>query len=440
MSQKNRENESLLRRGATRRDILRYATAGMGLACLGPLGKGLLGTAYGAPTGNDFFVVVNCYGGHDTLNAVIPIGVQAYYDRRNVGQVGSIAIPPGVELPLTGGPAPTTQYGLHPSLVNLQAMWNAGDLLFVTKVGYPEANLSHFTSQDIYSYGVRDGFAPLGLDESGWIARFAERYAPTSLGAVSIGVGRPLDFLGGSTTPLQADSLATFRYETDGAYPNGQIHRLDTVKAALVSAPTGGLEEDIADAMAQGLDLADQIQAAVSSYQSNVDYGGVNPQPIARYLRDVATLVQYGFDTKLFFTGFGGFDTHALQGADTGTQATLLSRLDAALGAFSEDLKDMGVWDRAVVVVMSEFGRRNYQNASGGSDHGHGLTFLVLGGGVKGGRYGNDITQSDLLQEFLGYEVDFRDVYREVLSTHLGVDPGPVFPEPQPTSTTLGFL
>lgn len=100
----------------------------------------------------------------------------------------------------------------------------------------------------------------------------------------------------------------------------------------------------------------------------------------------------------------------------------------------------MGMWERTVIVVISEFGRRNYQNGSDGTDHGHGNVFLVTGGAVRGGIYGPDLVEADLLGEFPSYAVDFRDLYREILAVHLGVDPAPVFPEPQPTNTTLGFL
>ncbi len=421
----------------SRRDVFKAIGATFGIACLTPLGRGLLTAARGAPTGSPFLVVVNMIGGNDGLNMVVPRTLQPYYDRRNLGEPGGIAIPPGEELSLAGGPG-TTLYGLHPAMPALQAMWNDGDLAIFPKVGYPQHNLSHFVSQDVYSYGVRGEFSDLGMDESGWVARFADLYAATTMGAVSIGVGRPLDFLGGDTSLLQAQALSGFRYDVDGKYPQGHQHRIDTIRQVLENYT--GPDEDVAAALLQGHEFADQIQAAVAGYQSNVDYGGQNPPNIARYLRDVATLVQHGFETKAFYTGFGGFDTHANQGAGTGSQATLLGRLDAALGAFAQDLKDMGAWDGAAIVAISEFGRRNYQNASSGTDHGGASFFLALGGAVTGGVYGSDLTEADLLLEYPAYQSDFRDIYREALDVHLGFPPDPVFPEEQPLHTTLGYL
>jgi uncharacterized protein (DUF1501 family) len=421
----------------SRRDVLRFAAAGMGLAALGPFRPGRLPEAHGAPTGNPIFVVVNMYGGNDGLNMVVPVTLQPYYDRRNLGQPGSIAIPPGSELSLTGGPNPTSDYGLHPALVNLQSMWNDGDVAIVNKVGYPTANLSHFTSQDIYSLGVRGAFAPLGIDESGWGARFADLYAPTPMGAVSVGVGRPLDFVGGTSNPFMVASLANFQFLEDEAYPDNHLHRLQAVKSVLQSYGGTGIDAGIADALEQGHDLADQIQTAVEAYSSNVTYGNQNVQ---RYLRDIAMLVQYGFETQVFYTGFGGFDTHANQGAGTGNHANLLTRMDTGLAAFAQDMKDMGIWDHVVILIISEFGRRNYQNGSTGTDHGHGNVFIALGGAVNGGAYGSGLTEGDLLLEYPPYEIDFRDLYREILQDHLGADPAPVFPESQPTSHVLGIV
>ncbi len=64
----------------------------------------------------------------------------------------------------------------------------------------------------------------------------------------------------------------------------------------------------------------------------------------------------------------------------------------------------------------------------------------MLGGAVRGGFYGPELTEDDLLEEYLSYAVDFRSIYKEILDRHLGVDPAPVFPEPLERETLLGLL
>jgi uncharacterized protein (DUF1501 family) len=148
-------------------------------------------------------------------------------------------------------------------------------------------------------------------------------------------------------------------------------------------------------------------------------------------------LIEGGFESRIFYTGFSGFDTHSAQ--LTG-QAALFTQLDNALGAFSQDMQAMGTWNDMVVAVITEFGRRNYVNGSAGTDHGHGYTMLVLGGAVRGGVKGPDLTDTDLNAEYPSYAVDFRSIYKEILNHHMGFDPAPVFPETLPIDATVGIV
>lgn len=88
-----------------------------------------------------------------------------------------------------------------------------------------------------------------------------------------------------------------------------------------------------------------------------------------------------------------------------------------------------------VVLTMSEFGRAVAQNGSGGTDHGHGNAMLAIGGSVKGGRvYGRwpGLAPADRHEgRDLAITTDFRDVFAEVVTRHLGADAaaaGRVFP------------
>jgi len=416
-----------------RRDLLRMSLAGAGIVALGPLARGARkAQPVGTPINATRLVVINCYGGFDSLNMLVPITNQAYYDRRP-----TLAITPSNTLALNGVP----DHGLHPNMVHMADLFNVdGKLAAIRKVGYPNANLSHFSSQDIYSLGVRDGFSSLGIGESGWLARYAALNAPTPMGGVSIGVGRRPDFIGGSSNPLIVKRLSDFRFQSDNRYSNNHLHRRQTIANILASFQGSPAAMDTAIQLAQGDQFAAQIQAAVGAYQSagGVAYPTTSP---GRQLRDVATLIQAGFETRVFLTGIGGWDTHGNQGAETGRQGDLITRLDDALHNFVLDLKSMNVWNDTVILIVSEFGRRNYENSSGGTDHGHGGIFFATGGPVIGGLYGPPITESDVSQEnYLTYGVDFRDVYREAIATHLGADPTPIFPEAQVINTTLNYL
>ena len=80
-------------------------------------------------------------------------------------------------------------------------------MAIINAVGYPSANLSHFVSEEIWSFGVRGEFNDLGLNESGWSARFGDLYTQSSMGVVSVGMGTRKDFVGGTRSPFVVDSL-----------------------------------------------------------------------------------------------------------------------------------------------------------------------------------------------------------------------------------------
>ena len=413
--------------GGTRRDLLRWSAAAAGFAALGPF-RGVLPTASGSPQNLKRLIVVNMFGGCDTLNMLIPHTLQPYYDRRP-----GIAILPEDGLAL-GGPAPAPLYRLHPAMPRIAALWYEGKVAAVNRVGYPQENLSHFTSMDIFSYGVRGSFGPLGIPPSGWLARYADRNAATPMGAVGLGVGRPLDFEGGATPAFLANDLPNFRIYNFNT--PAEIHRLNKAKEILANFQGTGQSTDAKVSQSLAYDLADQVQTALTAYTSPVVYGN---SYIARRLREVAVLIKGGFETRIFYTGFGGFDTHGAQGTGTGAQANLFGAMDDGIGSLVDDLKDMGIWEDTMIVVLTEFGRRNYENGSVGTDHGHGFTELVLGGAVKGGMYGPDLVSADINLEHLTYAVDFRSIYKEILADHLSADPAPIFPEALEKNVVVDF-
>jgi uncharacterized protein (DUF1501 family) len=73
---------------------------------------------------------------------------------------------------------------------------------------------------------------------------------------------------------------------------------------------------------------------------------------------------------------------------------------------------------------MTEFGRTIRQNGSGGTDHGHASCLFVLGGPVKGGKvYGKwpGLSTEQLYEgRDLALTTDFRDVFSEIASRHMG--------------------
>ena len=431
-----------MKKGIDRRDLLKYVTGAAGIAALGPwIGK-KLPDAFGAPVSQKRLVVIEMSGGCDTFSMIVPTNLTSYYSRRP-----NIAIPAASTIALAGVGG-SAGYALHPSMPKIQALWNEGKAAFANRVGYPTENQSHFTSQDIYSYGVRNSFGPLGIQPSGWIARYADLYAATPMGAVAVGAGRPTAFVGGSSNPLQVGSVASFKFDGErSTYANNRTYQMKLIKDIIQAFPSANLPGEVRDAQDAALTLSDQLGTALTNYNlvaGNPVYANTG---ISAALRDVAAIINGGFSTNIFYTVFGGFDLHSALNdgvsKTTGDQAKLMKQLDDAIGAFAADMKNQGTWNDTVVCVITEFGRRNYENGSVGLDHGGAFTELVVGGAVSGGKFvGPDLSNSDIsTSETLAYAVDFRDVYKEVINDHLGHNPAPVFPETQPiNNSNLGLI
>lgn len=368
-------------------------------------------------------LVIYLEGGNDGLNTVIPTKLSAYYDRRP-----NLAIPSDKSLSLDVGPVATQDYRLHPALKNLQQLWSKGDVAVIQKVGYPDPNLSHFLSLDVWGRGTRKAAS------SGWLARLQDAHAVDRFSVVGLGLRGQLDFRGSRTPPLLVESLDRFRAADDPLYRDHSRHRKDVVAEVMRAYGGMGMRSQSADATQLGFETVELLQAAARDYRSKAVYASSG---ISRRLREAAMLMQRGHSLRAIYCKDGGYDTHAGQGAAQGRHADLLGRLDVALGAFHEDLVDMGLWKDTAIAVVSEFGRRNFENGSKGTGHGTANCAFVIGGSVKGGLHGPDITASDLALKFPEYQIDFRSVYRALIQDHLGLDARPVLPEAEQKRTEL---
>jgi uncharacterized protein (DUF1501 family) len=385
-----------------------------------------LPTALGAnpPDNGKFMVVVNLFGGNDGLNTVVPAHLQPYYDRRP-----TLALTTGL-LDLDG------RYMLNGNLASLKQLWDAGQMHVVNKVGYPNRNLSHFTSMNIYSYGVRD----IGSngDGRGWLGRFADAYCADPvepLGVISVGTGRRRDFEADAGEALVLSSVDGFVFAPDTDFRTDHDLRMRVARTVLdrETPPEDGAALTVYATSRQAHELVDRVQAGVVGW---TDPGTYPNTTLGRRMREVSRLLQgrTQFNTKVLYTGTGGFDTHSGQ---AGRHDSLMQQVDGALGAFVTDMQARGLWDDCIVVVISEFGRRNFENGSAGTDHGHGNCFLVAGGGVRGGLLTGELTAGDLNEDFPDFDYDFREIHSDLVENHLGVPAAPLFPE---TFTSTGDI
>lgn len=415
------------KQGLSRRELVKFALASAGIGALGPVGN----LAFAEADNRKFVVLVNMDGGNDSLNTVVPLNKDSYYDRRP-----SIAVDNPLEL--STGPAATSEIALHPGLSGFQSLHEEGSLALVQKVGYPNANRSHFTSKDIFHTG--DASSKNANNKTGWVARYAELYNNQTLGCVSIGYNAKA-LQSPMVNLMQVKTLSSMAYKNDRSFSGESQRRLEVARSILDRYQGAGNSREVKKALQVGHENIDRIQEVINSYEPNVQYP-TNTR-FSRSLENIAQLIHAGgLGTDIYYTGLGGFDTHSGQGSTSGRHATLMNTLNAGIDAFTTDMKMLGKWDDCVIVLFSEFGRRNFENGSGGTDHGMGQTMFITGGGVNGGEYGSSLSDNDIrVEQNLPIEVDFRSVYGEVIDRHLGKDSTQVFTDSsQIGGPPLGFL
>ncbi|MEM4408725.1 MAG: DUF1501 domain-containing protein, partial [Candidatus Caldarchaeum sp.] len=164
------------------------------------------------------------------------------------------------------------------------------------------------------------------------------------------------------------------------------------------------------------LDAMAELQKNLSQYQSKFEYGS---DPFGQGFKQVAQLIAAVPKIRIIYFSAGGFDTHSQQAAQ---HQRLLKNFSDALRTFMDEMIAVGKAQKVTVLVFSEFGRRTYENASAGTDHGAAAPMFLIGGAVKGGFYGDNPDLVNLDRGDLRWKIDFRQVYAEVIDRWLGGD------------------
>ncbi len=383
-----------------------------GLATLPLLNSRLLLAADGASgigNGQDVIVCVFQRGGADGMSMVPPLFDGRYFDLRP-----TIAIPENGDsaaLDLDGN------YGLHPSMASLKPFYDDGRMAVIHATGLTHETHSHFDAQDIMERA--------DVDEQdlfdGWLGRYVGSATADNASAFrAVGVGGAIQrSLLGMVTPVGIQSIDSFSLNIPGEKNAELLELLEQLYA----------ENSV-------LDL--QSRQAISSIRSlaDIDTGSIQPDNGAEYpasefgteFNELATLIKADIGVQVGCVDIGGWDHH-----DNANQRMpgLLADFSDTLAAFMTDMGDR--MDNITIVSMSEFGRRAFENASGGTDHGHGNVMLAMGNGVNGGQVFADwpgLQQSDLVfNGDLANTTDYRAVLSELLINRTGLEaPEVIFP------------
>ncbi len=359
---------------------------------------------------NKTLVCIFLRGGADTLNMFIPYADDTYYKIRP-----TIAVPD----PKSGKGSDCALklddfYAFHPKLAPILPLYKEGRLAIVQAVGTDNPTGSHFETQDQMEHG--DAFKK--NSGGGWLARYLRaRFGNdlTPLSAVSIGPIIP-ESLRGAPGASAISSIDEIRIKAPCENPAIVAKALSD----LYSAEVGILSSPGLDTL-NLLKRVETLRAVKYKPEKGASYAD---NDFARGLREIARLIKAEVGLEVACIDLGGWDTHFVQGSVSGVQAALIDILSGSLAAFDADLSN---WHKQVTtLVITEFGRRSYENGSLGTDHGRGFAAMILGEGVSGGQilgHYPGLNEEKWVLGPSGLDVifDYRSVLSEVLTMRMGL-------------------
>jgi uncharacterized protein (DUF1501 family) len=379
-----------------------------------------------APDSNRKLLVIQLAGGNDTFNTLIPYTDARYHALRPVlaFKEPELKDAQGKSMLLSD------RFGLHPAMTRIKDLYDQGKVAIVQGVGYPNPNLSHFLSMDIWHTAELSGLA-----RKGWLGKYADLalVGRPGLPAAAIAGGElPKSFFADTAVVPNIINFQLFNFIADPNYPGDYTNQINTFNAAASRNFGAGTFIDSVNKTAfESVRGAQLVQQSIGGYSSSVEYPAFNPLAVG--MKMAAQLFVTMPEASLMYVQLGGFDHHSDQISHAegqankfgGQHALLLNWFSEAVALFYRDMAEHGLADNMLMMQWSEFGRRPGENASFGSDHGTVGSMFVIGDPVTGGLYGDHPSLAAAALDIAGnprFNVDFREVYATILDRWLGVD------------------
>ncbi len=351
-------------------------------------------------------VLIRLNGGNDGLNTTIPL--YQYDTYMNLRPTIGIAQNQITNL--------NDDFGIPEELLPLYPFWQEGKMKIINSVGYPDQNLSHFRSSDIWGSSSDSN----EVINSGWLGRFIMNKYPDYLTnppeiPPAIQIGNVGDIVFNDETGLDLAVSVTDPEQLGQIAQNGELYSLSDLPDCYFGDQLGFIRAVTNTTFI----YADAIKTA---YDNGGDPDADYTTDLGEKLAMVARLIKGNLGTKLYMVDIVGFDTHAEQ---NNLHPYLLSSLASAIKNFYDDLASENRDKEVLTLTFSEFGRRIEENASWGTDHGAAAPMLVFGEGLNGNGFlgaNPDLQNVDDIGNLI-FDIDFRQVYASVLENWLCIEP-----------------
>ena len=355
--------------------------------------------------GGDYkaLVCVLLGGGNDSFNMLIPKG-DSEYGEYAISR-SNLAIPQNDILRINPNTSDGRVFGLHPSIPNMQQLFESGNLAFLANVG---TLIEPSSKTDVLNGVVK---TPLGLfshadqiqqwqtgrpherTNTGWGGKIADLVqSMNSNQNISMNIS-----LQGSNIFQRGDQITPYTISNNGSIgingygESGYYNELKT--AALNSMLERDYQDIFKNAYKETIKTSNdanlEFQAAIDNI---LEFSTPRPElnNLASQLRMVAKTIAsrdtLGFSRQIFFVQIGGWDHHDELLIN---QSNKLEQVNQALKYFNDVMTELNVSDCVTTFSISDFARTLTSNGNG-TDHAWGGNAFMMGGAVNGKEiYGN---------------------------------------------------
>ncbi len=371
------------------------------------------------PYSDNILVFVFQRGGIDGLSFHLPM--DGHDDRGHYEGLRSN----GTMIPSASLQATADGFGFHPAAAPLLDLWSNQSLALVHAVGLtPYPNRSHFEAERYIELGTPGN----RFTTTGWLTRHLQTASnlPPSLLLPAVCTESTVRL-----SLLREPSAVSLRYpnnfdlDTSNYEEEQEIALADMYGLGADDLDIAGAQALTAQAIIEAIDWNNYTPSNGAAYPVRLD-DPLKTTSFGDEMKIIAQLIKEDTGLRVAQTDFGGWDTHNEQGnlVTSGWYYDQVRDMSEALLAFFTDLDvpspNGKTWaERTTMLVYSEFGRRAFDNADAGTDHGWGNNLLAIGAGVNGGQlYGNwpGLAPDDLFQGAdLWAQTDYRSVFTECL-------------------------
>jgi len=381
----------------SRRQFLRALSTGGALYAFGRTPGTVMAQTAAVDAFSDYksLVCVFLLGGNDSWSVVVPRSDAEYAAYAASRQ--NLAIAQDVLLPIGPLEPDGAEYGVHPSMADVQSLFEMGRCAVIANVGpliepvtlemyqqgtvsLPPQLFSHNDQQDQW-HSLR-GHRTL---RSGWAGRIADVLAEqTTSQRLALNIS-----LSGTTLFQAGEIAAPYVMGPTGTIFTAVGDRRAAFERIVYASQTNVYGRAFADVQDRALRYTTLVNGALTA--APVLTTTFPASALATQLKTVARMIavrdQLGMSRQIFYVAVGGFDTHDSQLVN---QPKLLGDVSASLAAFYNATVELGVSASVTTFTQSDFSRTLTSNGDG-SDHAWGGIQFVIGDAVKGrniyGRY-----------------------------------------------------